>query len=312
MQVDPRVLDTFGDAIENDSTDMVDVLWQYVAPEMASMERARRATLLTAASPRDRNGYRGRLHTLLAGEAGTGKSVLRDWLASALDAAKLGPKSTQAGLKGSSSGQTYTPGALATQNGNHIALDELDEFDRRDRGALLEAMAEGEYHVNAAGIDRDIPAEVTVVAACNRTSEFRDELLDRFDFVVDVEEYDADDTVEVTDTVYDGWADAFDGQGSGVEANPLVSYLPWVRTYEVEIDPSVVEECTDVATYLVREHGETGDIRGKEAILRAAYTWARLNREPLSQYHYLRAAAFIHPEYAADLRETFPEYTRSE
>lgn len=303
MQVPDVVFDAFEDDLADDSTDMVDVLWECVAPRLASMRRARTAVLLTVASPQDRYGRRGRLHTLLHGESGTGKSVLRDWIADALDARKTGPKASEAGLKGSTKGGVYSPGTLPKADGGFFAPDELDEFSREDRGALLEAMSEGSFHISQDSVDIDVPAEVTVVAACNRTERFRAELLDRFDFTIEMEQYGADETSEVTGKLYDDFYRSFI-QGESIESrNPLLPYLEWTREYEPDASERTIDACKLIADHLIHECGEAGDIRGKESLMRTAYTWARLNRDPLSPTYFKKAAGFIHPEHADEILE---------
>lgn len=297
----PRIKSELVDKFEEmagSNGEMVEELWPHVHPEMAAMERARKATLLTLGSHNDERGRRGRCHTLMVGPPGTGKSEVRNWVKyNITEAHGVGAKSSEAGLKGDFSKDPPEPGALNLANGGVLCIEELDKFAKGDRNALYEAMSEGEYEVNQADVRETFPAECRVIATCNGTEKFADALLDRFDFVIELDEYDAEETDEVTEKLYNSWWGTFiDGEGEGFSEPILPSYLKWVEPYEPSGDREALERIQNMRQHIIHDGGFTGDIRQKEAYLRIAFTVAKLNRRAVTPYDYLRAVELLHPK----------------
>lgn len=288
--------DRFQKKANSDDTNMVDELWPQVHPQMAKRERARKAILATLASSGDKNGMRGRCHTLLVGPPGTGKTELRDWVKHNMPTAHgVGPKSSEAGLKGDASGKELTPGALALADGGVLCIEELDKFDKGDRNALYECMSEGQYEINQGEIRTEVQAELRVVATCNGTGKFADALEDRFDFVIRMEEYDADDTVTVTDTLFDSFADAFAGGEQSIQEAVVPQYIKWVKPYEPGIADETLSTVKKMKNYLIKEKDLHGAVRKKQAWMRVAYTIAKLNRRDVTADDFIQAIDLLHP-----------------
>lgn len=272
----------------------LDWLWEHVAPGMAERRRARTAVLLMLASPGDRGGHRGRLHVLLPGEPGTGKSVLRDWVRHTFSGSvSISPDSSEAGLRYDAN--LHEPGALHQAHGGVLCIEELDKFKKSERDALYEAMSEGIYEVKKSGIDQEFQAETRVLAVCNDTP-FKPAFLDRFDFYIEMDGYDESDTLTVTERVYSDFRRSFiDGEGS--EERPLLpDYLAWVQAFAPSMDDASFGAITEAMGTLVGHSDEfIGDIRQKEAYLRTAFTIARLNRRDIYLEDWVRAVDIIHP-----------------
>jgi len=268
---------------------------------MSRRERARKAVLLVAASNADKNGIRGRLHVLLHGPPGTGKTALRDWCKHAIPGAQgIGSKSSEAGLKGDASGGEFTPGALTLAHGSMLCIEELDKFAKSERDALYEAMSEGAFEVNQGEIRETYPAEVRTVATCNDTSKFRDAIVDRFDFVVEMDDYNADETVEVTETLYNNFEKAFI-EGEPVKDKKVVpEYLQWVETFEPGATDGAMDKIRKMTNYLIQSEGHVGNIRGKTGWLRGAYAVAKLNRRDLTPDDFITAVELM--ENSDDIR----------
>lgn len=298
-RIQPQLVDRFEEMVSDPEADMVEQLWPHVHPDMAAMERARKAVLLTLASHSDRRGTRGRCHTLLVGPPGTGKTELRNWVKyNITEAHGAGPKSSEAGLKGDLSGGDFTPGALNLAHGGVLCVEELDKFAKSERDALYEAMSEGEYEVNQAEVHETYPAECRVIATCNGTEKFADAIVDRFDFVIRLDEYDAEETDEVTETLYENWWETFIEGEDGMTEPVLPNYLKWVETFEPSGQKETLRRIQAMRQHLIHDGGFTGSIRTKEAYLRIAFTVAKLNRRDVTPYDYLRAIELIHPEEA--------------
>ncbi|MHA1289845.1 MAG: hypothetical protein ACTSPB_20895, partial [Candidatus Thorarchaeota archaeon] len=58
--------------------DAIDYWYKFVAPAVCGHDRVKKAILIQIASPDDTKNSRGRMHILLEGEPGTGKSMFRE------------------------------------------------------------------------------------------------------------------------------------------------------------------------------------------------------------------------------------------
>lgn len=296
-RIQPELVDRFEDWVSDGDTDMVEELWPHCHPDMAAMERARKGTLLTLASHTDEHGKRGRCHILLVGPPGTGKTELRNWVKYNITAAHgIGPKSSEAGLKGDFSVDPHEPGALQLAHGGVLCIEELDKFAKSERDALYEAMSEGKYEVAVGDTRETFPAEIRVVATANSTEKFADAILDRFDFVIELDEYNAEETNEVTEQLYESWWETFIEGGSNINEPVLPSYLKWIDSYSPNGKRVTLERIQKMREHLIKDGGFTGQIRTKEAYLRIAFTVAKLNRRDITPYDYLRAVEIIHPD----------------
>lgn len=308
VSVSPEMANRFQDLASDDDVEALDWLWKEVCPTMAKRRRARTAVLLLLASEADRNGQRGRIHVLLHGPGGTGKTVLKDWTKYNLpDAVGCGPDSSGAGLR--FNGNTGETGKLVAAHEGTLCIEEFDKFEKEDRNACYEAMSEGYFEVAKGGVDQEFPAECRTLAVGNDTSTFAGPLMSRFDFVIEVEDYGEDETVEVGTRLYDLFADSFVRDDPPEEDNVLQQYLSWVEPFRPSITGETAGTIKDYLERLVRETGDTGDIRGKEAYLRVAYTIAKLNMEDIAPKHWVQAVELIHPE--RDVAALFPDMTDS-
>jgi len=131
----------------------------------------------------DRPNLRMRLHILLCGGPGTGKSELLNWWRQKMDGVLVNSELTsKTGLVGDARGKTIHPGLLARSNGSVLLVDELDKMSIKDQNGLLQAMEEGEYIITKGKNRQAFKAEVRVIATCNDINKIQQPLVDRFDF----------------------------------------------------------------------------------------------------------------------------------
>ena len=163
-------------------------------------EFVRKAILLTAVSE-DRMA-RGRIHTLLVGAPGCGKTEVLLWLKQHLGAYFVNAEyASKVGLAGDARGVTITPGILADADGMILAIDELDKMSWKDQSALLQAMEEGAYTIVKGKHRARFNARVRVVAAANDINKIQKPLLDRFDFVITLNVPDREERAEHVDEI---------------------------------------------------------------------------------------------------------------
>lgn len=298
QSVDPEYLSLFRDRLRSD-TDAIDWLWEHVNPNMAERRRERTAALLAVASGEDRNNVRGRIHVLLVGPGGTGKTALKDWIKYRFDGAVgAGPDSSNAGLRFNANTGEF--GVLADAHGGTICLEELGKFDKSEQDALYEAMSEGYFEVNKGTYDMEVPSETRVVAVSNDVSGLAGPLQTRFDFIIEMDDYGTDDTITVATDLYDRFRDAYVYDDTDSKPPLIPQYLAFIAGFRPDYPDNEHARVKDLLERLVRNEGLVGEIREKEAYLRVAYTIARLNRRDLSAYDWVRAVDLIHPELDCD------------
>ena len=242
VPIDTSLARRFHERIEDPRLDTLDWLWQHVAPEMAGRREARTAALLVAASEGDRNGFRGRMHALFHGPGGTGKTVLKDWCKYTLpDALGCGPDSTGAGLR--LNGNTGDLGKLGQAHEGTLCIEEFDKFGREEQKACYEAMSEGYFEVDKGGFSGEIPAETRIIAVANST-DFPQPLMTRFDFIIPMEEYDEQETVEVSSALYKSWRDGYLYDRLEHSQPVLPQFLAWVGEYRPPMDDDTLSAVT--------------------------------------------------------------------
>lgn len=163
------------------STDPVGRAAESVAPGIKGYEKIKRALALLLFGGVNKEmkgdgGIRGDPHIALIGDPGLGKSMMLAYCAGLIPRSvyTTGQGSTTAGLTATAvkndwggEGWTLKAGALVEASGGVCAIDELDEMDENEEGALLEAMSQGQISVSKAGINATINAETRVLAAAN-------------------------------------------------------------------------------------------------------------------------------------------------
>jgi len=160
---------------------------KYFFPDLVGeqYDEVRRSALLCAATAGFETGrVRRRLHMLLVGPPGCGKTEILLWFNRHLDAHFVNAEfTTKVGLSADARGGEVTPGVLAEADGGIICIDELDRLAHNDQNALLQAMEEGSYMVIKAKHRKRLRANVVVIASANDKEKIQKPLLDRFDFI---------------------------------------------------------------------------------------------------------------------------------
>jgi replicative DNA helicase Mcm len=203
----------------------------------------------------DGSSKRGTIHVLEIGDPGTGKSDLLSY------AKDLVPRSIKTSGSGSTSagltcaavqdefgdgGWSLQAGALVKGNNGLTAIDELDDMAEEDRAGMLEAMSDQQISVSKAGINAELPAATSVLAAANPkygrfdpyepTAEQLDldpALISRFDLIYTMKDtVDADEDAEKGEHVNE-IVEA--GQRRARDENPDTD------RDEPEIDPEVMQ-----------------------------------------------------------------------
>jgi len=278
-------------------TDPLEYFSKYLFPEIVGeqYDYVRKAVLLMLATQFDSH-KRNRIHVLLVGEPGCGKTEILLWVAQKFYGRFANAEHTsKVGLSGDARGKEITPGLLAESHGCILCIDELDKMSQTDQSALLQAMEEGRYTI-VKGMHREtFYAEVRVLASANDISKISKPLLDRFDFVIHLKNPDKDERVHILDKLIDEFFGFFEPPKYKV----LLEYLSWINDFEPQTTSEDLERIKDVLkSYINLNHV---DVKGKSirsfelSILRIAKAIAKLRRENLKAIHVVEAIKLKDP-----------------
>ncbi len=234
----------------------------------------------------DRPNMRMRLHILLCGGPGTGKSEFLSWWQQKMDGFMINSELTsKTGLVGDARGKKIYPGLLAQCNGNVLLADELDKMSLADQNGLLQTMEEGEYIITKGKNRQAFKAEVRVIASCNDISKISKPLVDRFDFPFKVEKITRIQRAEYVSDIID----SFMGKNAKDYSLVVKAYLNWAKNAKTRIDPNEEPAIKKaIKNYILNSDSNIEGISYRSlefSILRIAYALALLERSNIKESH---------------------------
>jgi len=245
----------------------------------------RKSSLLMGVT-NDRPNMRMRLHILLCGGPGTGKSEFLGWWQQKMDGVLVNSELTsKTGLVGDARGKTIHPGLLAQSNGSVLLVDELDKMSIEDQNGLLQAMEEGEYIITKGKNRQMFTAEVRVIATCNDINKIQQPLVDRFDFPFKVSRISRIQRAEYVSNIID----SFMGKNAKDYSLVVKAYLDWARTAKTRIEPAdepAIKKA--IKDYILNSEANIEGVSYRSlefSILRIAYALALLERSKIIERH---------------------------
>ena len=234
----------------------------------------------------DRPNLRMRLHILLCGGPGTGKSEFLGWWQQKMNGVLVNSELTsKTGLVGDARGKTIHPGLLARCNGSVLLVDELDKMSFDDQNGLLQTMEEGEYIITKGKNRQAFKAEVRVIATCNDVNKIQQPLVDRFDFPFKVARVSRIKRAEYVSDIID----SFMGKNAKEYSLVVKAYLDWARNAKTRIDPAdepAIKKA--IKNYILHTDANIEGVSYRSlefSILRIAYALALLERRKIIERH---------------------------
>jgi len=269
----------------------LDFLSKHICPYLvgSQWDIIRKCALLMAVT-NDQAHIRMRLHLLLFGEPGSGKTEFLSWWQQKMNGKLINSELTsKIGLVGDARGKTITPGLLSRYSGHVLLVDELDKMKPSDQNGLLQAMEEGSYTITKGKQSQQFQAEVRIMASCNNLSKIQRPLLDRFDFPIQVLRIQRVQRAEFVSDLLD----TFMGKEGKDYSAVVRGYIQWARNNVTKVDVSQEGLIKDaIKDYILETDADIEGISYRSlefSILRIAYAIALLEKSMIKQRHVLEA-----------------------
>jgi len=146
-------------------------------PKIYGRELEKKALYLALLGGSDFDGYRKESHLMLVGEADTGKSEMVKFANQVASKSSMidGSNSTGVGilfaLDEYDGMKILRQGAMITNNGGHLMVDEYDKMPKQEQKKLNVAMEQQRAKYNKGGHMGDSECKTTVIASCNPEAE---------------------------------------------------------------------------------------------------------------------------------------------
>ena len=156
-------------------------------PKIYGRELEKKALYLALLGGSEFDGYRKESHLMLVGEADTGKSEMVKFANQVASKSSMidGSNSTGVGilfaLDEYDGMKILRQGAMITNNGGHLMVDEYDKMPKQEQKKLNVAMEQQRAKYNKGGHMGDSECKTTVIASCNPEAERWNESKDLID-----------------------------------------------------------------------------------------------------------------------------------
>ena len=172
---------------ETEQEDYIKKLIASFCPKIYGRELEKKALYLALLGGSDFEGYRKESHLMLVGEADTGKSEMVKFANQVANKSSMidGSNSTGVGilfaLDEYDGMKILRQGAMITNNGGHLMVDEYDKMPKQEQKKLNVAMEQQRAKYNKGGHMGDSECKTTVIASCNPEAERWNESKDLID-----------------------------------------------------------------------------------------------------------------------------------
>ena len=266
---------------ERSKLNLLSYLLPYTAPsleDVQGLDKVKKAIILQIFSAKDLPNLRNRIHILLIGDPGTGKTLALKWVTDVTGGIFRSLRVTAAGLSGSLRASIFEEqgSLLQKADGKILALDEIDKMKKEDLDPLLSAMEEGKVTLTGAEVDIVYNARVRVIAAANR-DVFRPEFKDRFDYIKYLRKPTKRELARIIGRIVDFAALDSEGRSIIVGKRIFRRLLEEVKDFQ----PKIIDRVgvfQEISNILNKMYPVTDTVRQTQKWLRFAYAFARLHK----------------------------------
>jgi DNA replicative helicase MCM subunit Mcm2 (Cdc46/Mcm family) len=253
----------------SEKMDPLETLPIYFCPEFVGRFDVKQAMLCMLASPWDSVSNRERIHVLLYGHPGSGKTVFLEHLHNDWGAYFSSADPRSSALKGDARRKDRGVQIFQMYNGGVLCFDDIELME--DIDTIRDVMESGKYTLTKGGRHDEYTAQCRIVGATNDFSHMSAAIRTRFDLVFQFDKPPKEDSVQI-------WKHILDREETeeteGIPLEFIKTHIGLSQMWR----PSLIDkdELVDVMhTYLSgKDSGEDG--RWLSSILRIARSIARI------------------------------------
>ena len=186
--------------------DLFSVLPHVFCEEHVGSMNVKRGLLAMLVSPYDLKmpggrTVRNRIHILLNGDPGTGKSDFIEHLSNSWGAKHISSPPSAASLKGDARRKDKGVQIFRQYNGGMVCIDDIELMG--DSDTLRDVMERGRYSMTKGGIDEEYESQCRIIAATNDLTELSLPMLSRFDLIYNFDKPSIEETLEIAQALLD-------------------------------------------------------------------------------------------------------------
>lgn len=196
---------------------------------------------------------RDRIHILLYGTPGTGKTIALDYLSRDWGALYISANPSSASLKGDARRKDRGVQIFANHSGLPICIDEFELME--DTDSLRDVMELGKYTITKGGAHEEYDAQCSIVAATNDMSCISPAMLSRFDLVYSFDPPTHEEAIEIASNLLDVEEEC---SGFGTTREFLLEHINLSSCYDPDMSEKERILCEMESHFRVTGKGKAG------------------------------------------------------
>jgi len=255
-------------------------------PEMVGRTDVKQGILCSLVNPIDTNigksrRRRERIHILLYGTVGTGKTIPLEYLSQSWGAIYISADPSAATLKGDARRANKGVQVFRAYNGGIVCIDDIELM--KDVDAIRDVMESGKYTLDKGGVHEEYEAQCRVIAATNDIESISPAIMSRFDLIYGFDTPDVSESISIAKNLLE-----IDELGHDIELNYefIESYIKIASQFVPQKENK--EEIMDIMSQTFNKvGGRTG--RWTASVYRIARAIAKMRMKPMGPMEVAKA-----------------------